>query len=235
MIDILIVNLILFAGAFVQGIIGYGLGILSVPLVFLVMPVMIPAPMIFNSIFLCLIIAHHNRNYIESAILKWPIGGALIGTATAATVLVSVEERTFALLFSSMLLILISLSFLKRKMPINPVSGVIVGFFSAMSGTITAIGGPPIALLWQNLKPQTIRANMSVFFIASSIIALTALFMIGKFGWTEIKLSLFTLPGVFVGFYSSKLIANHIPAHLIRYGILLMSTISSLILIYKYW
>ncbi|EWH10342.1 membrane protein [Catenovulum agarivorans DS-2] len=235
MIEILLVNLFLFVGAFVQGIIGYGLGILSVPLVFMVMPSMIPAPMIFNSIFLCLIIATDNKNYIDSNILKWPIVGALVGTATAASVLAGVEERTFALVFSSMLLVLISLSVLKVKLPINVSSSTTAGFFSALSGTITAIGGPPIALLWQNLPPQVIRANMSVFFIASSIIALVALFLIGKFGWAEIKLSAATLPGVIVGFYSSKLIVNRIPAQQVRLGILLMSTLSSLFLFFKYF
>ncbi|WP_440903358.1 sulfite exporter TauE/SafE family protein [Catenovulum sp. SX2] len=234
MLEILIVNCLLFLGAFVQGIIGYGLGILSVPLIFMVMPQMIPAPMILNSIFLCWIIARDNKSYIDRNILKWPIVGALVGTATAASVLAGLEERTFALMFSTMLLILISLSLMKLKLPINGTSGVIAGFFSAVSGTITAIGGPPIALLWQNLLPQTIRANMSVFFICSSIIALTALAIIGKFGWAEIKLSAFTLPGVFLGFYSSRLIINKIPAKQVRYGILAMSTISSLMLFYKY-
>ncbi|MER2492520.1 sulfite exporter TauE/SafE family protein [Catenovulum sediminis] len=234
MFDILLINLLLFAGAFVQGIVGFGLGVLSAPLIFMVEPAMIPAPMILNSIFLCCIIARDNKEAIDKSILSWPIIGTVVGSAAAASLLFGIDDRLFALVFASLLLLLIILSCMRLNIPINPFTGLLAGFFSALSGTITAIGGPPIALLWQNLKPKEIRGNISIFFIASSMIALVALAVIGKFGWAEIKLSAMTLPGVFVGFYSSRLIANKIPAHIIRYGVLLLSSVSSLMLLAKY-
>lgn len=232
--DILLINLILFSGAFVQGIVGFGLGILCAPLVFMINPAMIPAPMIFNSIFLAWIIARDNRSQLNRAIVGWPILGSVAGSAVAAGFLFGIDERVFALVFATALLVLITLSFLRLRVAVTPANGFIAGLFSALSGTITAIGGPPIALYFQHLPPGAIRANLSIFFIASSVIGLVALAAIGKFTSSELALSAVTLPGVFLGFFSSRLIVKRIAPATVRYGVLGLSAVSGIALLVKH-
>ncbi|WP_155949143.1 sulfite exporter TauE/SafE family protein [Gayadomonas joobiniege] len=232
--ELIWVNLFLFAGAFVQGIVGMGLGILSAPLVFMVYPQMVPGPMIVNSIILCLIIFKDNRSQGDLKIVSWPILGSIAGSAAAASLLFGIDERLFALVFACFLFVLIILSVIRLNIPINPFTGLFAGFLSALSGTITAIGGPPIALLMQNLNPKAIRANLSLFFIGSSIVAMIALASIGKLGLVELKLSLLTIPGVLIGFYSSRLVVKKVPQQLVRYLVLAMSAASGVFLVIKY-
>lgn len=232
--DLIWVNLLLFAGAFIQGIVGMGLGIFSAPLVFLVYPQMVPGPMILNSILLCFIVLRDNRSAGDINLVKWPVIGSIAGSALAASLLFGIDERLFALTFAGFLFVLILLSVIRFKIPITPLNGLLAGVVSALSGTITAIGGPPIALLYQNLTAQSIRANLSLFFLGSSTIALIALAIIGKLGVAELKLSLLTIPGVILGFYASRLVVKQVPQKIVRYLVLSMSAASGIFLLFKY-
>jgi uncharacterized protein len=59
---------------------------------------------------------------------------------------------------------------------------LLAGAASTYMGTITAVGGPPIALIYQNQKGPLVRANMSAFFLVASFFSLTALVTAGYLG-----------------------------------------------------
>ena len=74
-------------------------------------------------------------------------------------------------------------------------------------GTLGSIGGPPVALIYQDASPQKLRATLSGYFIFGTFISMAALIPAGKFGLEELKLSLLLLPGIVAGFLvSAKLI-----------------------------
>ena len=52
LVHIVLANLALLAGACLQGVAGYGIGTLAAPLLFLISPVLLPAPLILNAVVL---------------------------------------------------------------------------------------------------------------------------------------------------------------------------------------
>lgn len=68
-----------------------------------------------------------------------------------------------------------------------------------MAGTLSGIGGPPIALVYQNAHGANLRANLSVLFVIGTIISLVALTLIGRFGLQEIELTVLLLVGIVGG------------------------------------
>ena len=93
-------------------------------------------------------------------------------------------------------------------------------------GTITAVGGPPIALIYQNQKGPLVRANMSAFFLLASFLSLAALLASGYLGQRELWLFITTLPGVIAGFLLSALFVNRMPFEWLRPIILAIAAIA---------
>jgi len=81
---------------------------------------------------------------------------------------------------------------------------LIAGFVSGVGSTFASIGGPPVALINQDLPGPRLRATLATYFTILSTITLFTLIPAGKLGPAELQLSLILLPGVVLGFLLSK-------------------------------
>ena len=52
---------------------------------------------------------------------------------------------------------------------------MLAGATSGVLGTATAIGGPPMALVWQRKSGARLRGTMSGFFLVGSVMSIAAL------------------------------------------------------------
>ena len=52
---------------------------------------------------------------------------------------------------------------------------MVAGLASGFAGTTTGVGGPPMALTYQNSDPATMRSTISAFFSIGSVMSVTAL------------------------------------------------------------
>ncbi len=59
---------------------------------------------------------------------------------------------------------------------------VLAGATSGLLGTATSIGGPPMALVWQNSTGARLRGTMSGFFLVGSVLSLVLLALTGSIG-----------------------------------------------------
>ena len=65
-------------------------------------------------------------------------------------------------------------------------------------GTAGGIGGPPLALVYQDRSGPEIRSTLAVAFLVGTGISLVALFFVGKLEWEHVLLALQLLPGLFL-------------------------------------
>ena len=61
LLQLVLGNLALAAGACLQGVAGYGIGTLAAPILFLISPLFIPGPLIMGSILLAVLLLLRNR------------------------------------------------------------------------------------------------------------------------------------------------------------------------------
>ena len=54
---------------------------------------------------------------------------------------------------------------------------VVAGLASGFAATTTGVGGPPMALTYQNSDPATMRATISAFFSIGTLMSLGALWL----------------------------------------------------------
>ncbi len=226
--EILLANLALALGACLQGVAGYGIGTLSAPLVFLINPAFLPGAMVINATLLNVLMLVRHRASVELAPVRHAIGGALVGIFLASTTLHTLSTRGFDLTFGALILLAVALSIAGFKPRLTRRSSVLAGGLSGYMGTITAVGGPPMALIYQNEPALTMRANLSAFFFVVSCITVAALTLTGHVGARELYLVAVTFPGVILGFWLSKYLVRRVPLRILPPIVLTIAALAGL-------
>ncbi|MDK8462118.1 sulfite exporter TauE/SafE family protein [Marinobacter sp. SS13-12] len=211
LLQIFLANLALLAGSCLQGVAGYGIGTLAAPLLFLISPVLVPAPLVLNAVVLTIFMVLRNRGALQIREVRFAIGGGVAGMFLAGVTLMLISPKGFELVFGILILMGVLLSVAGLRPALNARNSVLAGAASTYMGTITAVGGPPIALIYQNQKGPLVRANMSAFFLVASFFSIAALLASGYLGQRELQLFAVTFPGVLTGFWLSGKLVNRMP------------------------
>jgi uncharacterized membrane protein YfcA len=220
-------------GSLLQGSVGFGLGLISVPLLVLIDPIFVPGPVLLAAFLLNILIFLRERHAIRIKGLYWAVVGRIVGAICGAMILVAIPQKSLSVMFGVMVLLAIGISLLgfHPKMTSTNIFGA--GVASGIMGTTSSIGGPPIALVYQKLKGPTVRGTLSGIFIFGTIISLIALTFIGRFGLREIKATAILIPGVFLGFLLSNRSTKILDRGFIRQAVLITSAISGIVVILR--
>jgi uncharacterized protein len=214
-----------------QGAVGYGLNIIAAPLLMLFFPGFIPAPMVLAALLLTILMIWRNRDGIDLRSVSWMVIGCLPGTILASLLLPYVPLRTLSFALAGLVLggVLVSVSGL--KFPARPWIMLLAGFVSGVGSTFASIGGPPVALINQDLPGPRLRATLATYFTILSLITIVTLIPAGKLGPAELQLTLILLPGVVLGFLLSKPLASRLDKGYTRVAILGVSALAGILLI----
>ena len=95
-----------------------------------------------------------------------------------------------------------------------------------------AIGGPPVALLYQHEKGARIRSTLSAFFLLGSFVSAASLAAAGHLGGHEVRSALVLVPFLLFGFVLSGPVRKHVDGGgRIRFLVLAFAGASALVLI----
>ncbi len=227
-------SVVVFIGAVLQGSIGFGMGLFAAPLFALIEPRLVPAPLLLASGVLTVLLTHRERHGIITDDLKWSLGGRLVGTLPALAVLTVIPAERLGVAFGALVLLGVGLS--ASGWHLRPTARVLLGA-GALSGfmaTIAAIGGPPIALVYQHESGPRIRGTLSAYFVVGVTISLTGLALVGRFGGTEVALAGALLPATLAGFWVSRHTARRLDRGSLRPAVLAVSALSAAAVILKH-
>lgn len=226
--QILLANLILAAGACLQGVAGYGIGTFSAPLIFLISPLFLPGPMIVNAVLINLLMLVRNRADISFRPVRHAILGSVVGIVLAGITLQMLSARGFDLAFGTLILLAVALSVIGLRPDLSKRNSLLAGGASGYMGTITAVGGPPVALIYQSETGPRVRANLAAFFLFSSVASLLVLIPANLLGLRELKLVAVTCPGVVLGFWLSKFLVYRLPFAAMRPIVLAIAALAGI-------
>ncbi|MFP4183671.1 MAG: sulfite exporter TauE/SafE family protein [Halorhodospira sp.] len=218
--------MVLLAGTVVQGSIGFGVALLGAPILYWVDPLLVPGPMLVAGMAAPLMILLRERRSLDTGGIRWAIPGQLSCAGLAGLMLARVDEAQLSLLFGTLVLLAVVLS-LVAGAP-RPTGGRLLagGLSSGFMATATSIGGPPLALAYQGVHGSRLRASLSAVFVVGALGSLGTLWLIGRFGVTELLLGLSLLPGVAVGFWISAYTARLLDRRWLRGAVLGISAIA---------
>jgi hypothetical protein len=186
-------------GCTIQGVLGFGAGLFSVPILALVAPEFVPGPVLMLNPVLCALYAWREHGAIDRKVLRWALVGRVPGVLLGVWALTAVSEDGLGLLFGVILLAGVGLKISGLHASPNPWTLMGAGGLSGFMGTSVAVGGPPIALVLDGSSGPEFRATLNAFFFIGTTISLAVLAMAGEFGTTDLLLAFYLLPSMLAG------------------------------------
>jgi len=230
---LLVAGLIMLTGAIVQGVVGYGLNLIAGPLMALLDPALVPVPLLLVACGNAVMSATRERGHIEWRNVWWALAGRIPGNVLGVLAIALLPTRGFNLAVGLSVLVCVGLSLITWTPKLNRPSLVVAGTASGAFGTTSAIGGPPIALLYQNSKGPTVRSTLGVYFLLSSISSLVTLFVVGEVHMTHVWTALILVPFMAAGFLLSGPLRKFVEGPRLRTGILAIAGIAAVLLVGK--
>jgi len=227
-------TLLALIGSSVQGSLGFGLGMLTSPIFAMIDHSFVPVAMMLAVMPLTFGVAIRDRKFIDASGFKWAILGRFPGVFIGIVALRAMNKDALAYSVAASVTIAVIISIITTKrgqvVPTNVTTLTSAGFASGFMGTVTSIGGPPMALVYKDGDPRTVRATLAAFFSIGVVITVTGFVLSGEIGRHELALTLVILPGVIAGLPISSLLGNRMSPEIMRPLILAICALSAALL-----
>ncbi|MBF0194527.1 MAG: sulfite exporter TauE/SafE family protein [Magnetococcales bacterium] len=232
--DYLFIFLAVLSGTIIQGAVGFGFALVAAPILMLIQPDLVPGPITLAGLLLSLTMAIRERKAADLHNLIWLFIGFIPGLALGALFLQTLLESTLSLLFGFLVLTAVALSsngiIIKQQSRIMTIPA---GILSGIMNITTSMGGPPVALLYQNATGPKFRGTLAIFFFTGSLLTLFGLNQIGRMGEVEFIKGVYLIPAVALGLLLSKPAANWLDKGKTRYAVLIIAALSGVSVIVK--
>jgi uncharacterized membrane protein YfcA len=215
------------AGSCVQGAVGFGAALVAAPLLVLVDERFVPGPITVASLVLNVVLIATRSDVIVDHRIRWAIGGLLPGTIAGGLVLAVLSADGLSIAFAVIVVVAVVFSVSGVRLAIEPRSLAGAGVVAGVMGTVSGIGGPPIALVYQHEPAALLRGTLPRFFVAGSIFAIAAIAAAGRLGADEVVPSIVLTASALAGFSLSGPVARHLDRRSARPVVLVLSVIAA--------
>lgn len=192
-----------FCAGAVQGSTGFGFNMLAAPLLAIIDQSFVPGPMLVMATAVCIGGAIRERQNVNRTDLVYALSGRMVAAVAAALVVGLLSPQGFAGVFGLAILLAVVLSLSGLKIATTPGTLFGAGLVSGFMGTLTSIGAPPMAIVYQNADPARMRATLNAYFFVGGLISALALFLAGRFGTHDLALGAMMTPFALAGFLAS--------------------------------
>lgn len=214
--DYVILAVAVCAATAIQGSIGFGAGLIAAPVIALIAPDLLPALVVLLACLVTLLVTIRDRASLDLRGAAWALVGRIPGSVLGAWLAVAMSTAALSWLVAASVLIGVGSAYLGwRPAPTRPAL-ITAGGLSGIMGTATAIGGAPMAIVWQGQPPARLRATMSAFFLVGSIVSVLLLTAAGAVTTTTLTAFLWLAPVVLLGFAVSRLLNRFLDARRLR-------------------
>ena len=204
--DLVVLVLITFVAATVNGALGYGFSSITVPVALLfytnriLNPALVLVEFVINGYVLFI-----NRKSILN--IWWRVApiliGLLIGVAIGSYILSLVHPAWVKFVTYFMLLPLILLQAAGIRKPIQAEKAIAIPFGMGIGTlySVTTISGPPLALLFNNqgYAKQDFRAALGVIRVGEAVLTGIAYYFIGLYSYGSMEIIPYIVPSVLLG------------------------------------
>jgi len=231
--QILAANVAVAVGAFIQSGTGFGMGLMSVPLLTFIDPVFAPGSFLFASMFQNSVMIARNRQGIRRDWLAAILPGIVMGSAAAYFVLKNLKGSGVELAIGITILIAVAISAGGFRIALGRKTLVAGGTVAGMMSTVAGVPGPPLILLLQNEPGLQIRSNLGITFMSGSFASIVAFYLAGRFGLLHLLLGFSLLPGILTGSLLAGPFARLLDRSFLRPVLLVLVSFGGLALILR--
>jgi uncharacterized membrane protein YfcA len=229
----LIAGVVLAFGGLVQGMVGFGMALVAVPMLALVDPGLVPGPLLLITSVHTVLSVVREHEHVDWRGVGWAMLGRIPGTAVGVLIVDSLAQRHFLIVVGVGVLAFTVLSVIswhpRPTPPALSTAGVVGGVF----GTAMAIGGPPMALLYQHEKGARIRSTLGAYLMFGSITSVATLAGFGHLSGGHALTAAALLPFMVAGFALSGPARKLVDRGFIRPAVLVFAAGTAVVLILR--
>lgn len=226
-VELAVALVVTVLGAIVQGTIGIGFGVLSVPILSLVNPILAPVPQLLLAAPLALSMAWRERSQIEYDGVVWLLAGRIPGALVGLGLLAVATQRTLDVGIALSVLVAVAILDTGFKLPRTPTTEFGTGLTAGVMGMVASMGGPPAALLFKDAKGAIVRSTLALFFSVGLMVTVLARIAGDRITADDVTLTLLLSPGLVVGYLASSRLRTRADGAAIRPAILAISSVAA--------
>jgi hypothetical protein len=224
--EIIVALLLTAIAAALQGTVGLGFALLSVPTLTLVNSGFTPIPQVLLSFPLTIFMVVRERQHIDLRGAAWVLSGRLPGAIAGGILLGLLAQRFLDGMIAGIVIATALGMAAGWSVQQSRRNQFIAGVVSGISGTTSAIDGPPLAFLYQNSPGERLRSSLAAVFSVGNIINITALTLAGRIHRHDVVTAALLFPALAIGLYSSRWLTGRTADATIRRGILIVSALA---------
>jgi uncharacterized membrane protein YfcA len=206
MIDgmLLFVLAVIFFATLIRSAFGFGEALVAVPLLALVMPVEVAAPVaVLVSITVAAIVVVQDWRHVHFRSAAWLVLATVLGTPLGLLMLTTIAERTVKMTLAGIIIAFSSYSLLKRHhsaVLTNDRWAWVFGLGAGILGGAYGMNGPPLVIYGtlRGWTPQHFRATLQGYFLPASLVGLGGYWFAGLLTPTVARYYGLSLPVVIV-------------------------------------
>src|SRR4028119_1005397 len=219
-------------GAVIQGSIGFGYALVAVPAMVLLLPWAVPVTPLFLALPMTLLMSAREWRSIDLEGFALITGGRLLGTVAGVVLLVLAPKGYLSMLTGLLILTAALVSFLRPTVEVNDGTRLAGGVASGVVGTVAALGGTPLALVYQDRSGAELRSTLAISFVVGIAMSLVGLERAGQVEGRQVILALHLLPCLLVGLWASRWVVQRLDERWLRPAVLTFAAIAGVVIVF---
>ncbi|HCW93860.1 sulfite exporter TauE/SafE family protein [Flexistipes sinusarabici] len=238
MFEILFLCLIAYLGGMIQGLTGFGVMLVALPLMAIIINIKTAIPLILllglvmNVILICQLARHvHTKNWLPLLIASLP------GVPVGVYILKTVDERWLEMLVGGVIIgtVVVILRHGPSKVELNKYWTFFAGFSSGLLGASIGAAGPPV-IVYTAMQPWSkyqIKATLVAFFCISGVLILALQFFSNLITSEVVHLFIYCIVPLLLGVFTGHRLFDRIKQKLYNRAIYILLFILGVIMLLK--
>jgi uncharacterized membrane protein YfcA len=226
---------VMFVATVFRTTFGFGEALIAVPLLALIIPVQIAAPVaVLASILIAGFVVLRDWRHIHMKSAGWLISSTLIGIPFGLVILKAAPEVVVKTLLAILILIFSAHSLIfssSRVFLKDDRLAWVFGFIAGVCGGSYGVNGPPLAIYGslRRWPPERFRATLQGYFLPASVMGMCGYGLAGLWTHAVSTLFLWSLPAIIGGISVGRMASRKIDArrfeYYIRIGLILVASV----------
>jgi len=226
-----LISVAVLAGAAIQGSFGFGYALVLVPALALLYPKAIPITPLLLLLLMTLYMTIREWGSIDVKAFLLSTSGRIVGAVAGAVILQLIPAESLSSVLGVLIVVAALLSFFNPSLEPSKKTQVAGGIASGIMGTTVAIGGPPLALVYQDRPGPQLRSTLAISFGIGAIASLVALTVAGRVEGWHFLLALKLLPALLAGLWASRWAIKFLDERWLRPAILVFAALAGVVVI----
>ncbi|NNC92716.1 MAG: sulfite exporter TauE/SafE family protein [Acidimicrobiia bacterium] len=218
---------ITIAAGMMQGTIGFGLAVVSVPVLSLLDRDLAPVPQLLVAFPLAVAMVWREWRHVDLTGVGWVLAGRVPGALLGVILLKGFSEASLDVLIALLVLAGVAIFGSGVVVRLSPVTKLAAGVASGVMGLVASVGGPPLALLYHDVPGGTLRSSLNAIFVIGVAFSIAVRAGSGEIVANDLKVAAFLLPAVFLGLWLSRYSTERIEGAALKRAVLVVSALAA--------